>query len=604
MPKDSVPKRLISSGFCRFLKCGFIAAVLMTAVSIQGERGPSAQTLKGSTTHTVQSAGAWYPSSYTIRRADVLADEYKLQAAEEIYRQALSKDSRNAGAWNGLGKIAYYRTTSSNQNLRTQKETLYAQAIQHFMTALRHQPGYVEAHVNLAQVYMEQGRMAEADEQLKQAVALASWDDNVLAARGEWLVRQGEMNEAVTVLRQAIRENSANASAHYYLSVALGARGETDLAHQELQMAQALKPQGLPTHYQLGVLYEQQGNGAAAVEAYQKALANKPELTDARKKLAEHYEKRGDIGAALMHWKNLLESGAGTWELTDHVAHLSAKNGQPEVAVQYYRQWLKAHPQDTAKTNAGISWAKTQVSKQKLRDDDLISQGEAKRYAEQAIKYAPNNYEARLIDAKLDREMGAAIGRNRPEPGFVDVALQNPAYQPSQSLERGELLLDRFQFEEAEQSFREARRSAPNVRNQMIFGELFLTKGLPQLAEEAFRQVLAERPGNASAELGLAKAREARQKSDALVREARLQRGEKSLDAAIEKASEALKYNVRNADAYYLLGQSYERRKDYAQAADHYYAYLNLDPAMENRKRVEQKIASLKQRLAKQSAKR
>jgi hypothetical protein len=43
----------------------------------------------------------------------------------------------------------------------------------------------------------------------------------------------------------------------------------------------------------------------------------------------------------------------------------------------------------------------------------------------------------------------------------------------------------------------------------------------------------------------------------------------------------------------------HERARDYPHAADHYHAYLGLNPAGEDAVRIRRKIESLKQRIAK-----
>jgi tetratricopeptide (TPR) repeat protein len=568
----------------------------------------SMEPLHGSASYIENSEVPWLPYTAALYRthqplilkADTLVGNYKLEAAKSLYRQALNQDPRNAGAWNGLGKVAYFQTTSSNQNLRDKTEALYDEAIQDFLSALRYQPGYVEAHLNLASVYMEQGRMGEAGDEINRAWSLAPHNDEVLAKKGEWLVRQGQANDALPYLQAAIKRNSANVSAHYYLAVAQTNRNELDAALQNLNTTLWLQPLNASAQYQMGLIYQQQGNGAAAIEHYLKAISIKPELKTARLKLADYYEQRGDTTATLEQLKSVVDAGDGNWALIDRIGHLSVQNNQANVAVKYYREWLDDHPDDQAKASAGLSFAKTQLARQKLRDDDLISKGDAKYDADQALQYQPNNFEARLISAKLDREIGAPSPISGRDPGMVDVSLQQSVYQPYQAFEKGELLLARYQFSKAEQSFRIARRTGEGNRNQMVFGELFLAKGLPSLAEEAFQWVLAQLPGNISAQLGLAKVAQARNDSLELLNEARQNAHKKSLPVAIMQLEKALKANIENAEAHYLLAKLYERNDEYGPAADHYYAYLQLEPQADNADSTRHKIEELKQKLVRQ----
>jgi tetratricopeptide (TPR) repeat protein len=574
---------------------GGLAAILLLGRGLQPAEANTVLRSGASHTEYVTVSGKPYrPHQSIILQADRLCERYKLQAAEALYKLALSQNHQNPGALNGLGKIAYYKTTSSNRNWRDQTDELRTEAIDHFMAALRYQPGYVEAHVNLASVYMEENRLGEAADELYRALRLSPQNAEALARRGEWLVRNQQANEAIPYLKKAIKLNSANVTAHYYLGVAQAERNEADAALQNLNTALWLQPQNGNAHLQLGIIYEKQGNATAAVEHYKKAIALNPELEAARNRLADYYQRQGNTSLALEQLKTIFDSTDPSWTLTDRVAKLSMENNQPEQAVKIYRKYLQSHPDDAPRANNAISLAKTQLAVKKLRDDNLINKGEAHRYAEQAMKYQPNNVEARMIKAKLDREIGALSPLKSREPGVIDAALSQNMYQPYQNFEKGELLLARYQFREAEQAFRAARRSGDSKRNAMQFGELFLAKGLPVLAEESFKHVLGLLPENASARLGLGKAREAREQSQILVQEARMNHKKNALPVAILLLERSLRENIENSQAHYLLAEIYEKSDDYPSAADHYFAYLQLEPLATNAHSVRRKIEMLK----------
>lgn len=591
--------RVLSLG----LALGFSLSVNLssTALSQPGSTSP----LKGSAIITQPSEPAYIPRNRTIRHADQLAQDYKLQAAEAIYKELLKHNSRNAAGWNGLGKIAYYQTASSNQIYRAQKDALLQNAIQHFMTALRYQPNYVEARLNLASVYMAQGRMGEADEQISKAVHLAPKNPEVLARKGEWLVRNQEYNAAVPILKEALQRQSSNVSAQYYLAEAHWARHEAADALQRLNTVLGLQPRHAQAHYTMGKIYQHQGNGSAAITAYHNALSLNPELNAARHRLADLYESRGDYTNALAQLQTLIESGQGDWTLTQRAAELALRKQQPQLAVQLYRHWADQNPDRAEQAQHALSEAKLHVARQHQQSPDLASQGESQRYATQALQFNPNNMQARLIEARFNREIGQQqIPQTGEDPHFIDVALQTTTTHPHQSLHKGDMLLARYRFAQADEAYRNARRGAGSGKQHMVFGELFLTKGLPHLAEEAFQQVLTQHPDNDSARLGLAKAQQAQQKSATLVAEARLHERQKQTDIAFQKLQEALQHDMRNAQAHYWLAVLHERHKQYADAADRYFAYLALSPGSEDAIRIQRRIESLKHKLAKASASR
>jgi tetratricopeptide (TPR) repeat protein len=534
---------------------------------------------------------AWTPQNTGTSQADALVKNYQLDAAEKIYRKLLTQNSRNAAAWNGMGKVAFERVQSADRLVREQSERWYAEAVQDFMTALRYRPGYVEAHLNLAKVYMTRGQFSSAQDEIAQAQSISPNSSTVLSAKGEYWLARNQPAEALPILQKAAKMRPGDFHTNALLAQAYQRSGNWSAAYRTVQLAINQNPKSYEDYITLGQLHEEHGNRASAGEAYRRAVELKPESVTTRTTLADFYEKQGDFRSAAEQLKTLADSGSADWPLINRVGKLSVKSGQPDVAVNYYRNWLDEHPDDI-KAKEGLSYAKREVARQKIRNDDLISQGEAKRYAEQSIQYNPENYEARLIVAKLDREIGTKP--KKMEPAMVDVALNHADYRPSQAYDRAELLLSRYQFSEAQKAYREARMSDMSPRGQMVFGELLLTKGLPDLAEEAFQQVLRMLPENTSAQLGLAKAREAKEKSDELVRNAK----KSPSDTAIRQAQESLKLNAQNADAYYLLAHFEESRKRFSEAADYYYAYQELCMNAEEARQAGRKIDSLKRKMS------
>lgn len=592
-------------------------------------------------TMTLPRVRPYFPRQRVILEADALAARYRLDAAETLYREALRQNPGDAGALNGLGKIAFYRTASSNPHERGQTAAYQAKAIQYWLSALRYEPGYVDARLNLAHVYMAQGRMGESREEINRAIGLTPHYAPGLAALGAWLVGNKRYNEAIPVLSRAIRLDARNVSAHYHLAVAREGRNEPDRALRNLHAVLWLDPTHAPAHEHMAQIYEAEGNEAAAVEHYLKALSLKPEMSGARLRLAALYERRGDISEALTHLKNALSEGTeASWSLTERTARLSVRNEQPEVAIALYQDWVEKYPDDAARVQPLLSEAKTGLARKKLRDPDLVSQGAAGMHAGHALRPNPDNFDARLIRSRLNREMGqepgqegytelyAAVpvsgipmsvvstsaipamtfpvstsplydgisgGRSDASPGMntwsaapagsspnsaaIDTALRQPVYQPGGFYEKGELLLSRYQFEAAIRAFREARRGGEAHYSPVTFGELFLTLGLPDLAEESFKVALEKQPEDLAARLGIARAESARRDSDEWVAEAtRDARRTNALGAAVSRLEKAIRANRTNVRAYDLLARLEEKRGDNLKAADYYYARLQLEP--------------------------
>jgi tetratricopeptide (TPR) repeat protein len=78
-----------------------------------------------------------------------------------------------------------------------------------------------------------------------------------------------------------------------------------------------------------------------------------------------------------------------------------------------------------------------------------------------------------------------------------------------------------------------------------------------------------------------------------------LKRG--NYDAAIDRLKDALKYKSNFAAPHLYLGQAYEKKRRPEEAVHHYERYLEILPSAEDAKKVQKRIAKLKEKMAKKA---
>jgi tetratricopeptide (TPR) repeat protein len=457
------------------------------------------------------------------------------------------------------------------------------------MTALRYQPNYVEARLNLGTIYMDQGRLRDAEEEFQRALSLSPNHAEALERMGVLKVQQGDYNGALPYLERSLALNSRNSTAHYAMGVARTERGELEAALESLQTALYQYPNSAPVYYQMGVVYQRQGNGGAAVNALKKAISIKPEFRPASMALAEHYRQRGDWSPCLEVLKNLLESYPEDSSLRLRVADLSLQNRQPEIATRYYRELLEENPQDVD-AKRGLALSERRIAQEQLAENTLAGKVAARQTLASAARLEPSDLETRLQQAKLSTTLAA---RSRGTNGESPAVLQGPALTPADSLTRGEVLVANRQYGAANQAFTVAILGFNTPEETRTLGELFLTLGLPNQAETAYQKVLTQAPDDPVATQGLAAVQNARRQARGLLLEAQLNQKEGSPFRAIQLAEEALKRDQTNLEAHLLLGQLYERVKRSDLALEHYQAYLTLSPPAPEARRVQEKVRRL-----------
>lgn len=108
---------------------------------------------------------------------------------------------------------------------------------EHFLQkAVRTEPWYVPASINLADFYRVQQREPEAEQVLKQALAVVPGNADLSLSYGLWLVRHQQLAEALNHLQKAT-QGSKDPYHHYVYALALQQTGNSVAAQQVLDNA-------------------------------------------------------------------------------------------------------------------------------------------------------------------------------------------------------------------------------------------------------------------------------------------------------------------------------------------------------------------------------
>lgn len=136
-------------------------------------------------------------------------------------------------------------------------------ARRYFEASLAEAPS-ARGHQSLAVVLFRQGLVAEAETQLRAAVALQPDDADAQNSLGAVLASQRRFDEAIAAYREAIRLRPSLASAHADLGMALAETGHPDDGIASLLTAISLDPQQARWREAAAALLEQRGRTAEA----------------------------------------------------------------------------------------------------------------------------------------------------------------------------------------------------------------------------------------------------------------------------------------------------------------------------------------------------
>jgi len=165
------------------------------------------------------------------------------------------------------------------------------QMLSEVVTAL---PEVAGLRLELAQALRDQGRLPEADQEYRKALALEPHDGGARQAYGRFLLfNANRYQEATEELGAALAQEPDDANLLHDLAVAWMALGRLDTAEQLLQMALRLEPDNPRVTQGLGVLRMQQKRFAEAAEYFRRTLALDPDSPEAQAALQWLSQRKG-----------------------------------------------------------------------------------------------------------------------------------------------------------------------------------------------------------------------------------------------------------------------------------------------------------------------
>ena len=166
----------------------------------------------------------------------------------------------------------------------------YDQAEADYLKILEHDQNNGLALANLATIELQEGKLAEAGNHLKAALAQSPDDAYNLSTLGYLKFRQEKFDEAFDSLSRAAQIDPQNPEIQNYLGVTLSHKGLRQQAENALRKAIQINPGYAPAHNNLAVIYLNQDPPSPLLARwhYQKALdAGQPRNPDLEKMLAD-----------------------------------------------------------------------------------------------------------------------------------------------------------------------------------------------------------------------------------------------------------------------------------------------------------------------------
>ncbi len=410
-----------------------------------------------------------------------------LKLAIEQYEQIVKLDPKSVEDHLLLGRL--YRL--NNELLKSENE---------FKTAVKIQPDSEEAVTTLAYLYNEEGDSGRALQVLS-AIPESSRTAKLYSALGFTYEQQKDYKKAIDAYRRATELDRDNLDSVRGLAQNLMNDGQTDAALEQYKIIADADPSDAQTYMHIAEIDRRNGQFDQALEALKKAGAVVPDSLEVQYNIALIDEAQGKYEDAIQILEQLLqktEHADGDYSVPDknnravfleRLGTVYREDNKYQQSVDTFHKMLELGDENAIRGYQEII--------ETYRDNKQWQQ--ATDVAAEAAKKYPNDRGLQMVSASQQADMGHA-----------DVAIEQVKSLLKGNADDREIYIALAQmysrikdWPNAEQNIAKAIElsSKPEDKDYAIFvqGSIYERQKKYELAEEAFRKVLADDPKNAMA---------------------------------------------------------------------------------------------------------
>lgn len=419
----------------------------------------------------------------------------------------------------------------------------------------------LKRHYLLATFYLQNGKHTQALEEFQAALHDSPENPNILLGMADAYMAMHNFLEAEKTIEQVLRADPKNVRALISKATLLMARAETGRANQK------------------GDLLRQ------AVAAYQKAKELQPRNMDVLKGLASAYMALQDIDKIIQAYRDIVRVDPKDIHSTLILASVLADTGRIQEAITLYERVIEERRgflttylflgklyEDTRQLDKAIETYKRALVVDP-RNERLRVRFEGallRKYGEQNPGAVLNEYKkfaaAYPHSSGLQRLYADRLLTERNYPQAIEQFKKVVELDPNNIdslMALSQLLLQIRNYDEARQYLERAVDVDPSrIDAYHSLADSYTAQNQPEKAVEVYRKALRMNPESEKLMIGLA---------DVLSRAGDAQ-------AAIKTLLETTTATATRPEFQAVLGQAYERARDYAQALRHYQAAFEKSP--------------------------
>ena len=297
------------------------------------------------------------------------------------------------------------------------------EAVDSYRRAIAIEPDHAEAHVGLSTALLDARRPDEALAASLRALRLRPDLPDVQNNLGTALALNGRFDEAIAAYRKAIELKPDMAEAHTNLGNALRDTGPLDEAIAAYRRAIALRPDFPAAYSNLGNALRDNGQREEAVAAFRRALELRPDYAEAQGNLGNVLRELGRLEEAVAACSRAIALRPTFFEAHSNLGNALKDQGKLQEAVAAYHQAIELNRDDPAAySNLGVTL------KDMCRFDEAIAA------LSRAIELKPNH-------AEVHNNLSSTLLQQGDHEGAIRACRRALELRPSYSNAHSNLLM-------------------------------------------------------------------------------------------------------------------------------------------------------------------
>ena len=226
-----------------------------------------------------------------------------------------------------------------------------------YQRAVEAEPGFMDAHYNLGDLYARVGRFPDAVEAYKKALAIDPKFKDAHCGLGDVYVEVGDERQANFAYEQALRLNPGDKDLHVNVVKAYtkaigknpGVASYREARNSVLARYAAMVNKDRPkatSYFNLGNLYIEAGDAGMALLAYRRALEINPRHGGVLYNLGNLYKDRGNSQEALDFYQKALTVAPGMGDIYVNMGVIYGRQGEKGKERSSYQKAIQVDPRN------------------------------------------------------------------------------------------------------------------------------------------------------------------------------------------------------------------------------------------------------------------